>query len=166
MFNTSLNKEVNWLQILIGIAALVIGVVLYLLDRPSGQTYFVPESMSLFEETPQLFGMAGEHLPTFLHVFGFCLITCGILTQNRWVTVGVCSFWVLFDGLFEIAQHPAVASLIVEHIPAWFNNVAIFENTQDYFLSGRFDPVDLFSILLGGMLAYMVFLATQKTRNV
>jgi hypothetical protein len=72
----------------------------------------------------------------------------------------------LLDGLFEIGQHPAIARLIVEYIPEWFNDVTILENTQDYFLSGRFDPVDLFSILLGGMLAYMVFLATPKTRNV
>jgi hypothetical protein len=166
MFNTSLNKEVNRLQILIGISALVIGVVLYLLDRPSGQTYFVPESMSLFEETPKLFGKVGDHLPTFLHVFGFCLISCGILTQSRWIALGICSFWLFLDGLFEIGQHPAVANVIVEYIPGWFNNAAILENTRDYFLSGRFDPVDLFSILLGGMLAYMVFLATPKTRNV
>ncbi|MEN8131965.1 MAG: hypothetical protein ABFS45_17640 [Pseudomonadota bacterium] len=166
MFNTSLNKEVNWLQILIGISALVIGVVLYLLDRPSGQTYFVPESISLFEETSKLFGMAGEHLPTFLHVFGFCLITCGILTQNRWVALGVCSFWVLLDGLFEIGQHPAIASLIVEHIPGWFNNVPILENTQAYFLSGRFDPMDLLSVLLGGILAYVVVIITPKTQKI
>ncbi|MDJ0808429.1 MAG: hypothetical protein QNJ78_16555 [Gammaproteobacteria bacterium] len=146
----------HWPIVIIGLSALLMGIAVYLLDRPSAQTYFIPEWISLFEETPRLFGLIGNHLPTFLHVFGFSLISCGLLTQSRFSPLGICLFWIALDGLFEIGQHPLISACIVQYIPAWFNQVIILENTQAYFLSGSFDPMDLVSILFGGILAYLL----------
>jgi hypothetical protein len=150
--------------VLIGILALVIGVALYVFDRPSAQTYFVPNALSLFKGAPSVFGKVGYHLPTFLHAFAFCLITSGVMGYGPRGTAVVCLLWLLVDGAFEIGQRPDIANEIVPHIPDWFKHVPILENTADYFIYGRFDPMDLAAILLGAIVAYVLTLVLH-TKN-
>ena len=143
-------------QIEIGLLALAVGIVLYVFDRPSAQIYFVTEWLSQYRGSPSLFGAIGYHLPTFLHVFAFCLITSGILATGRRGVLVVCLSWLLVDGGFEIGQHPLVTQIILPWIPDWFARVPVLDNTADYFIQGRFDPLDLSSIALGAFSAYLV----------
>ena len=136
--------------------ALGLGVLLYILDRPAGHTYFLPEALSLFSTTPRVFGALGNQLPTFLHALAFCLITSGILGCGRRGALFVCLFWLSVDAAFEIGQYPSLAGEITTLIPDWFAAVPLLDNTESYFTQGRFDPADLASILLGAVCAYFL----------
>lgn len=155
----------NFKQVGIGVLALVLGVLLYVLDRPAAQTYFVPEAVSLFQQNSKFFGAIGNQLPTLLHAFAFCLITCGIFSASRWNALGICVLWVLIDGAFEIGQQSDIANVIAEVVPDWFSQIPVLENTRSYFLYGHFDPLDLLSIVLGAGAAYGVARATERTAS-
>jgi hypothetical protein len=146
----------DWKQILIGALALGLGVALYVLDRSPTQTYFLPDTLSLFSATPSVFGVLGNHLPTFLHAFAFCLISAGVLDCKRRGALVICLFWLFIDGAFEIGQHPIASEIIIPMIPKLFFDIPVLDNTADYFAQGRFDPVDLISILLGAVCAYFL----------
>ena len=148
--------KMDWKQILIGGLALGLGIALYVFDRPPAQTYFLPDAMSLFTTTRSVFGRLGNHLPTFLHVFAFCLISSGMLGRSRRGALIVCFFWLFVDAVFEIGQHPSVSEIIIPMIPSVFFDIPVLENTASYFAQGRFDPMDLMSILLGAVCAYVL----------
>lgn len=142
-------------QLIMGACALVVGSLVYLLDRPPNSVYFVPEALSLYRPGGSVFGAIGNHLPTFFHVLAFALLTsaaagCRTLACLTAAVVG----WTLVDGLFEVAQYDTMAKWIVQHIPGWFEHVPILDNTRAYLLRGEFDPRDLVSIALGGLSAF------------
>lgn len=167
--NNKLNMytwKINWLLIIIGLAALALGAVLYIYDRPAAHIYFVPNFLSQYNGEPSLFGFIGYYMPTFLHVFSFCLISIGILGSEQGLELGICLFWLLIDGAFEIAQHQYIAHEIVHHIPDWFKVIPILENTKNYFIHGQFDPADLIAILLGTVTAYIfIYITHRKKQN-
>lgn len=154
--------KIDWKQILIGGLALGVGIALYVLDRSPAQTYFVPYAISLFSTTPSVFGRLGNYLPTFLHVFAFCLITSGILSYRKRRVLIVCLFWLFIDGAFEIGQHPSVSEIIIPMIPSLFFDIPVLDNTANYFAQGQFDPIDLISILLGTVCAYLLIRVMSK----
>lgn len=158
--------KINWRLIVIGLAALALGAVLYIYDRPASHIYFVPNFLSQYKGEPVLFGFIGYYMPTFLHVFSFCLISIGILGSEQGMESGICLFWLLVDGAFEIAQHHYIADEIIHHIPDWFKFIPILENTKNYFINGRFDPADLTAILLGTITAYIfIYIMNRKNQN-
>jgi len=50
-------------------------------------------------------------------------------------------------------------------IPNWFAGIPFLENTENYFLQGTFDLIDLASISIGAAIAYFVLLTTNKRRE-
>jgi hypothetical protein len=77
---------INIRQILIGLTVLLLGTLIYLIDRPPDQTYFVYKSLvniSLHNILPNFFGSIGNSLPSFVHVFSFILITVGLLRCQK-----------------------------------------------------------------------------------
>jgi hypothetical protein len=148
------HRKTDRLQIMIGAVALGVGILLYMLDRPSNHTYFLPEALSLFTTTPRVFGQLGNQLPTFLHVLAFSLLTSGILGSSKQSAWRVCGFWLCIDAAFEIGQYPLVAEKIIVLIPHWFSAIPLLDNTANYFARGRFDIADLVSILLGALCAF------------
>lgn len=156
---------INIFQILIGIFALLLGSLVYLIDRPPDQTYFVFESpvdLSFHETLPNLFGLMGNYLPDFIHVFSFILITAGIISSRKKGYVFICVGWFLIDCAFELGQKYHNISLKI--IPDWFDHVPFLENTKNFFLKGTFDIFDMAAISLGTLAAYGVLLLTMKRR--
>ena len=149
---------------IVGLAALSIGVAVYVLDRPADATYFVPDRVSLFTGQ-SLFGVLGNYLPTFLHAFAFCLMSVAVLKGNARIALLVCLFWLLVDSFFELAQHRDISPIIIGVIPDWFAHVPILENAKSYFQYGYFDKGDLLSILLGIFSAFiLIVLFVGKTK--
>lgn len=143
------------IAILIGVAALFSGILVYVSDRPPGKTYFLNHlPIDLHLPWTNLFGQWGYVLPDFIHVFSFSLITAGFMAASRMGQVWSCVFWVCIDSLFEIGQ--GVSHRLVPHIPPWFDTLPFLENTAAYFKNGTFDRLDLLAIFLGGMVAYAV----------
>jgi hypothetical protein len=157
----------NRKQLIIGVAVLLVGTLVYLIDRPPEQTYFVENShvkITLFATIPTVFGSIGGSLPAFVHVFSFILITAGILSCNRRGYRIICLSWFLLDAAFEVGQHfTAWPSKIIPH---WFAGIPFLENTERYFLHGTFDFLDLAAIALGSIIAYGILLRTHERRLV
>ena len=158
---------INISQILIGLTALLLGTLVYLIDRSPDQTYFVYKSsinISLHDTLPNLFGFIGYSLPSFIHVFSFILITAGLLRCQRRGCIIICALWFLTDVIFELWQKFNL--WISEVIPDWFGGILFLENTKNYFIRGTFDYFDLAAITIGTILAYFVLLHTIQMEKV
>lgn len=155
----------NKLQVLIGAAALLIGSLVYLIDRAPGETYFVYSTgvnISLHNIVPGVFGPLGHSLPAFIHVFAFVLITAGIVSCGRRGWLIICLSWFLIDSAFEFGQK--FSRWTVNFIPRSFESIPILENTKGFFLRGTFDVYDLAAMAIGAITAYAVLTATVKWR--
>ena len=157
---------INRLQILIGVFGLTFGSLVYLIDRPPDQTYFIctsPINITLFNVIPKLFGSIGNTLPAFIHVFSFILITAALIYCQKRGFLIICLSWFLVDCAFGLGQEFNTWSLRI--IPDWFAGIPFFENTENYFLQGTFDLIDLAAISIGAAIAYFVLLTTNKRRE-
>ena len=153
----------NRLQVLIGLTILLLGSLVYVVDRPPGQTYFVDSSrisISLYDILPNLFGLVGNIMPAFIHVFSFILITAGFLSYKKRGCLLICLSWFLVDCAFEVGQKFNAWSSML--IPDWLAGIPFLENTENYLLEGTFDILDVVAIAFGTAIAYLVLLATNE----
>jgi hypothetical protein len=160
-------QRINKSQILIGTIGLLIGSLIYLVDRPPGQTYFVyssPINISLSNIIPSLFGSIGNSLPEFIHVFSFILITAGLIFCQKRGYLIICLSWFLIDCAFELGQK--FTTWPSKIIPYWFEGVPFLENTGNYFRKGTFDILDLVAIAFGTATAYFILLTTSRRREI
>ncbi len=154
---------VNRLQVLIGIVCLLFGTLVYLFYRPPDQTYFIYISglnISLYNTLPNIFGLVGNSLPAFIHVFAFILITVGLLGCRKRGSLIICLSWLLVDCAFELGQKFNMWSSKI--IPDWFTGIPFLENADNYFLQGTFDVMDVAAIAIGAGTAYFVLINTLK----
>ena len=151
----------------IAFGALSIGVLVYVLDRQAEFIYFLPGWLSLHDTTGSIFGSIGGYLPTFIHVYVFILLTVIVAVPAITKLIPVCLAWFTLDTLFEVAQIDAIARWVAMHTPSWFNGIPFLENTANYFLMGTFDALDLLSIAIGTLAAYLtVAHLTRRSKNV
>lgn len=156
-------SKAHKIQVLIGLAALVLGTMVYLVDRPIEQS-FIPNAISLVALTPTVFGVLGHSLPTFVHVLAFILLTTAVLAGGKNTALAVCLGWFALEAVFELGQHPAIAQWLVKGIPPGFAHFPILNQTDRYFLNGTFDPMDLLAIALGTFAAYVAIQGTARWR--
>jgi len=159
-------QRINKTQILIGTIGLLIGSLIYLIDRPPDQTYFVyssPINISLFKVMPTLFASIGNSLPAFIHIFSFIVITAGLIFCRKKGYLIICLSWFLIDCAFEMGQKYSTWSSRI--IPDWFAGIPFLENTKNFFLQGTFDFIDLAAIALGTVIAYLVLLITNTNKR-
>jgi len=157
---------INIRQILIGLSILLLGTLVYVVDRPPDQTYFVYKSfvnISLHNTLPNLFGFIGNSLPSFIHAFSFILITAGLLHCQKRGCLIICACWFLADVVFELGQKFKVLSSTM--FPDWFSGILFLENSKNYFLFGTFDFNDLTAIIFGALSAYFVLSITMQRRE-
>ena len=155
----------NRKQILIGLIALFVGLMVYLGDRHPEQTYFIykiDSTISLHHVLPPLFGPLGKILPAFVHVFSFALLTAGILACNKRGCVVACIVWLSVDVAFELGQKFGVWTSNL--VPSWFEGISLLENTGNYFTFGTFDFMDLTAIVVGSLAAYFTMMCTLERR--
>jgi len=162
MQDTLFSRSINKKQIIIGLVALFIGSLVYLIDRPSDKTYLVYSivNISLYNTLPNLFGLISNILPAFIHVFSFILITAGLIFYNKRGYLIIYLSWFLIDCVFELGQNFNTWSSSM--IPNWFTGIPFLENIENYFLQGTFDFIDLAAIAFGTVIAYFVLLTTDK----
>jgi len=161
-------KKPQVLQLLAASIALAVGILVYVLDRQPEHIYFLPEYLSLADGFGQFFGQLGNHLPTFVHVYAFILLTTAVLRPRTQHVLLICLIWFSIDSLFEFAQHTAVASWIAPALPTWLDGILILENSTNYFQAGRFDWFDILSIAIGSLAAYLTTLVSyyKESENV
>jgi len=139
---------------------LTTGIMVYLLDRGAA-VYFLPD-WAAGHTGPTIFGPLGDYLPTFIHTLAFILITAAVLRPWSKLLPGICAAWFFIESLFEVGQLATHDSRIVAAVPAGFDGVPVLEATANYFIRGTYDPLDLVSIGLGGVIAYAVIRISKR----
>ena len=150
------------LQLTAAVFVLLLGILVYVFDRDPHHIYFLNAVLSKSLSTTPVFGTIGLSLPSFVHVYVFILFTTVLLPPTYKSCLGASCFWLMTDGLFEIAQHPSVAHFAVKVVPAWFFTIPILKNTRAYFLQSTFDPLDLAAIVIGTLAAVITIIFTLK----
>ena len=145
----------NWSQVAVAVFILVLGTLVYVLDRPADSVPFF-SGINMAHVFPEVFGRIGESLPTFTHVFAFSLLSAAWFGGSRRIGLAACLVWFAVDAAFEIAQQAWIAQQLGEFIPTWFDSLPILNRANAYFISGTFDTGDLISIALGATAAYLV----------
>lgn len=148
-------------QVLLGLIAISFGILIYIAFRPSWQTVWITEIISLDLRKFQLFAKIGNNLTSLLHVFGFSLLTAGIIVQKKRTYIIICSFWLLLNLLFEFLQSDAAYT--------WLNYMSIHHDKlnpillwfKNYSLHAVFDLKDIFALISGAILAYIILLKTN-----
>jgi hypothetical protein len=160
------DNPINKLQILIGAIFLIIGSLVYLIDRPPESTYFVYgyiPALSLHNILPNIFGSLDGSLPDFIHVFSFILITAGIISCGKRGYLFISCSWLLIDCAFKLGQK--YSALTLKIIPGWFSKIPILEVSEKYFRKGTWDINDIIAMFLGATAAYFVLITTKRRRN-
>jgi len=140
-----------------------LGASVYLFDRHGSDIYFIPAWWDFANGTPALFGYLGQNIPSFAHTFCFILLISALLTPWRVAPLTVCLGWCVTEAALELAQIAPIAGGIAARLPAWFSDWPILANVPGYFSLGRFDPLDLVSIGLGGVAAYLTILFINRS---
>jgi len=86
----------SWIQVAVAFSVLMLGTLVYVLDRSSESVPFF-SAISLADTLPPVFGRMGESLPTFAHVFAFSLLTAAWLGRGRRNAVAACLGWFGMD---------------------------------------------------------------------
>jgi len=159
---------VNRLQVLIGLLGLLLGTMVYLVDRPPETTYFIYSStigLSLYRIFPDFFGLIGHNLPSFFHIFSFILLTAGFFSCRKRGYFIICVSWLFVECAFELGQR--YGAFANDFFPEWFEGIPYLENTANYFRYGTFDVFDVIAMLMGTIAAYFILLITTigGTRN-
>jgi hypothetical protein len=154
-------KKPALLQAEAGLAALMLGILVYVATRSGQQVFFLRYLPTSHSDSYGGIGDMLYALPSMLHIYAFILLTAAVVSSNAHQLRLICTFWLVTEVMFEIGQQHDVAVAIVEHLPAWFYGSAVLETVPNYFLRGTFDPLDIIGLLLGTLAAY----ATAMSSN-
>ena len=153
-------------QLLTGIFLLLLGSLVYVIDRSPDQVYFTRFfgiHLKLFNTDTRLLGSVGMRLPAFFHVLSFSLITGSFFRSGKGRYLVICMFWLLVNTCFELGQK--YKTLAVKLTPDFFEYIPFLENTRAYFQKGTFDVYDLAAFFLGALAAYGLLLVTGRSKN-
>ncbi len=146
----------------LALAALALGVLVYLTDRDGRAAWLLPRVGALGDV--HWFGALAAWLPSALHVFAFALLSAALLPAHAGARFAACAAWAAIDLAFEAGQHPALspglAAWLEGSLPAW-----LAQPLAHYFLRGTFDPADAAALLLGALAAAGVVAATSRNKE-
>lgn len=153
----------NHVQFLIGVLALLAGLVTYLVDRPPERVpalQLLPTWASGYGMAGRLPSIVGGSLPTFVHVLSFSLLV-GSLSRRRLSKYAlVCLTWLLIDVAFELGQGPG--RWLVDLMPAWIARMPIACAIRDNLVWGTFDMWDILAACLGSATAFVVLVLSRS----
>lgn len=138
------------IQIIAAIAALSLGLLVYLIIRDPQQVYFLSYFPHFQQGNSIEPGIVSYFLPSLFHTYAFILLTVATLSASVAQTRIVCFIWLVIECSFEIGQHDAIAEQISESLGT-IRFPGVF---SDYFVNGTFDLLDLVAIATGAALAY------------
>jgi hypothetical protein len=140
---------------LLGLAALalLLGALVYAVDRPAGSAYLLPRWMAANIPGREVFGAIGGWLPSFAHAFAFTVLTAAAMPATRWRPWLAAALWCAIGVGMEVGQHPALSGRLAAALPAWFAGVPVLDHLGAYWRRGTFDAGDLLAVVAGCTLA-------------
>lgn len=147
-------------HLLAAFAALGVGLLVYILDRPADRVYVLPAGWQGAVAGRPAFGVLAGSLPSLVHAYAFALLMVAAAGPMR--APLLCIGTSLVGWLLEVGQHPAIAGAIAGAVPAWTQGVPLLENSAAYFRYGTFDPVDLVAVAAGSLAAYATILVARR----
>ena len=142
-----------------GLACLLLGMLVYLGDRPPGTIPFrlILDLLVYHGDPGNWFGAAGRWLPTFTHVMAWSLIAAGVLSLRSTKALGaVCFLMLVMNWGFELGQlfKPAINDLL-EILPFSAPLAGLADWVTRYFIQGTFDWADMAAAVAGAGLAFI-----------
>lgn len=148
----------NWKQAGIGVAAIIVGAALYILERPLG----LSEDGALVENGGVFLSFLGRVIPDVVHPFGFAMLT-GALLKPSSIRYGlVCLAWALIDLSMEVGAAPPILAWLETTLEPYKAGVPLIEPVLSYFRGSIFSMVNVLAVLFGASLAWFILLITVK----
>jgi hypothetical protein len=143
--------------------ALLVGTLVYLLDRDWASTRFLAPLADWQGEQSAIFGALGQVLPSFCHAYAFALLLILALGRSRYARqLGAVAWFAIAAGL-EFLQAERLHILLPEPtaLPAGWT---LANSIYTYFANGHFDPADLLAAGLGCLVAFLVSSILEVTQ--
>ncbi len=146
-----MNKVIsNKIQVIAGLLLLTTGCLIYLIYRPSWQTNWFTKILAIDIYRANLSETFVENLPSFIHVFSFCLLTAGILAVRTKQYLYICGYWVVINIVFELLQINSI------------QNPGSLRLINIYSFNGVYDIKDIYAICLGGISSITFLILTKR----
>ena len=142
----------------LGCSALLLGTTEYIFNRPLESSYLGIIIKNFAGNIPlhiDIFGIFSGVVPDFAHAFSFPLFTLILFPGAvRKMRVVICMFWLVIDVLFEFGQlfGQQVSGVIAVILPPNPGTNIL----KDYFVTGKYDPMDILAIGLGVGSAFLI----------
>ena len=143
--------------------ALLVGVMVYVADRPASQALLIPAVAAL--AGGHFFGALGQWLPSFVHPFAFSLLTAAVLPVQVSPRYGACVAWCLVNVAFEVGQHPAFKTGLAEFLHGDSGQWPPAHALANYLLRGTFDLGDIAAVIGGTLAAAAVLHRIHRQRE-
>lgn len=134
-----------------GVAALALGLLVYLTERSPPYAALVPTVPALAGR--HLFGVLGQWLPSFAHTLAFSLFSAAALGPRAMPRYEVCFFWCAVNIAFELGQHPRLSQQLSHWLQIGFGDSPVVRSIASYFVRGTFDFGDIAAAALGALAA-------------
>lgn len=145
-------------------AALALGSIVYLFDRPIGHAALLPAGWVIGGGS--WLGVLASVLPSFVHPFAFALLADALRAPGRGPAWGACAGWWAVNVAFEIGQHEGLAPRVAGALHGAFGDAglgaALARPLANYLLRGTFDPGDLAAATLGALAAAALMWRAQR----
>ena len=138
-------------MLLTAAAALGLGLLFYLSDRPAGSAMLLPHAATLGHGP--LFGAVGAWLPSFLHPFAFGLLSAAASRRRATPAYGAVAAWWAVDLSFELGQLPQLSAPLSQALQSGFGPLAPAQALSRYLVNGRFDAADVLALSAGALAA-------------
>lgn len=146
------------IKISLGLSALFVGLIIYILQRPANCSYLgmmVKEYFGILPFEIHINEIVGGSLPDFLHPFAFVLLCITIFPSESRRQRGVlCLFWLFTNLLFEMGQF--YGEKLGWFISTTFNHTSFSTVLANYFIGGTYDVIDIIAIGLGILSAFLI----------
>lgn len=157
-----LRMHARWLYFSIACVSLCIGYALYFVGRPGPAIFAIPDHIEHWISVQPLLAEISGQLPSFLHCYAFILLTFLVLgTSSKFNLYLSISLWAMVEVLFEMGQHDLFKRSFTDIIPGWFERIPVLDISDNYFLHGTFDPLDLLAIAIASVCAWLTVQLAQ-----
>ena len=135
-----------------GLISLLLGVLVYLLDREWESVLFLAAFSTWQPAVMGWFGPLGPNLPSFFHAYGFALLIILALGGMRVSALLGATGWFGVAVLLEALQSEPIGNFLIT-TRSFFSNSVFGRAVEAYVVNGSFDTGDILATAIGCLAA-------------